>query len=293
MRPVPFTPPILALALLASGIAPVAAAGAIATADTLATPSWTWDQPPAPELEAPPDDDGGDRDVVEVEPEWHASYWVRIGALAGLYGVGWLLDDEVDDWIRDNQSDLNTTLADIGDVMGRPAFTAPTALGTLGLGYLTGSRWLRDTGWMWTEVLLVVGAVQQPARIIAGRARPEAELGNSHFEMFSTSSRSGSFISGHAASSVGMMRILSRQVDNIYAAVGLHALGLVTPLSRLYDRKHWFSDIIMGSALGWFAADVVMGWHEELDEPEAAARAAGPELRLVPWGMGLALSGRF
>ena len=66
---------------------------------------------------------------------------------------------------------------------------------------------------MMMDVLLFVGLVQQPARMIAGRARPELGEGHFSFKPFTTANERASFISGHAWSAFGISNIVARQID--------------------------------------------------------------------------------
>jgi len=56
--------------------------------------------------------------------------------------------------------------------------------------------------------------------------------------------------------------ILALQIDKTWATVGLYALALTTPLSRVYDDQHWLSDVVMGSVLGYYSARTIWSWHK-------------------------------
>jgi len=134
--------------------------------------------------------------------------------------------------------------------------------------------------------MVMIGIVQQPLRVIVGRARPYTGLGNTYFKPFSVEDEYASFVSGHAWSAFGLSTIVALQIDNTWASVGLYGLALTTPLARMYADKHWFSDVLMGSILGYYSARAIWKWHRE------GPGAAYP-ITLVPLPNGLAVAGRF
>ena len=63
--------------------------------------------------------------------------------------------------------------------------------------------------------------------------------------------------------------VLSRNIKNRWASIGLGTLALVTAVSRMYVDKHWLSDVIMGGAFGYYSANTIVDWH---DQKQADAR---------------------
>lgn len=66
------------------------------------------------------------------------------------------------------------------------------------------------------------------------------------------SSNNYSFPSGHAAEafiSAEFLRLEYRHVSKWYGIAG-YAVALVTPYMRMYNNKHWFSDVVAGAGVG-------------------------------------------
>jgi membrane-associated phospholipid phosphatase len=193
---------------------------------------------------------------------WNKKDWATFGIWAGITAGAFLLDEEVRDfWLR-NQNDVGDTFERIGYYWGSPTFTVPFTLVTYTGGVLFGSPGIRDTGLMMVELLMITGLIQQPLRVIVGRARPHTNEGNHSFNPFSPDNAYGSFISGHAWSAVGISTILIQRVNHPAATALFGSLGLITALSRMYADKHWFSDVLMGSALGYYSAKTILRWNE-------------------------------
>lgn len=218
---------------------------------------------------------------------WDAGDLKTFGIVLLITTGALLLDEEVRDvFLRNEASGLGETLIEVGFQYGKPGLTSMGALGLYGAGTALGSNWARDTGMMILENVVVAGLTQQTLRVIVGRARPKENLGNHHFEPFTIDDPFASFISGHAAIAFGTSTVLARQIDNPWASIGLYALAALTPISRMYTDRHWFSDAFMGSALGYFAANTLVNWHRR--HPHFSSRFS-----ILPTGNGFAATLRF
>ena len=56
-----------------------------------------------------------------------------------------------------------------------------------------------------------------------------------------------------------MAAAISEEIDNTYATVTLYTVAGLASLSRVYDNRHWLSDIAAGAALGIATAKFVYG----------------------------------
>jgi membrane-associated phospholipid phosphatase len=95
-----------------------------------------------------------------------------------------------------------------------------------------------------------------------GRERP-SEPGSEplNFEPFSGefSTSDASFPSGHTSSAFGFAASLADDVDPLWAKIGLFTLATGTAWSRVYNNKHWASDVIAGAVVGITSAKLVSG----------------------------------
>jgi len=197
-----------------------------------------------------------------------------------------LVDEDVRALFQRNQSEFGDMVAEIGNLYGSKEFTIALSLLTYGTGVAFGAEKVRDTGIMLTDLLLTVLLVQQPLRIVVGRARPLANEGNLSFNPFTVDDKYASFISGHSWSAVGISVILSRQINNRWASIGLATLSFTTVVSRMYVDKHWLSDVIMGGGMGYYAANTIVSWHNK-------NQRTGRNLSFRPTPHGVLLTYRF
>jgi hypothetical protein len=194
---------------------------------------------------------------------WDSSEWVAAGLITGGLAASTLFEEDLRRSIQGSRGRAGDVLERVGFCYGTPFVTVPASLMTYGAGVAFGSDGVRDTGMMMIDVLLLVGLVQQPARMIAGRARPETGDGHFSFKPFTTANDRASFISGHAWSAFGISNIVARQIDQGWAYVTFFSLAGITGWSRLYADKHWLSDVLAGSVLGYLSSTTVWNWFQE------------------------------
>lgn len=122
---------------------------------------------------------------------------------------------------------------------------------------LLNNDWLRDTGIMVIASVTSSGLIQTLAKEAVGRSRPVTGRGAFDFKPFG-GAEYHSFPSGHTMLSVATSWILARQVNFVPLKIIFYSLPVITGASRIYVGAHWFSDIILGSALGIACAEGVL-----------------------------------
>ena len=219
--------------------------------------------------------------VLTSPLHWDASDGLWAGGVAlGLAGSA-LLDDEMRSLVRRNHSRFNDdVLVQIGHPYATVLYMGPSALAMYLSGVAFRNQWMRETGQMLVEAVATIGIIQLPLSITVGRARPFFNEGNASLKAFAGwNDDRASFFSGHSMVAFSFSAILSHQIDNEWASVGLYSLAALGPWARLYKDKHWFSDTFFGSALGVFVGNSIWKWHHTGD-------AMSANIKIVPTGQG-------
>jgi len=227
--------------------------------------------------------------VITKPFHWNKQNLKTFGYWAGATLAAVLLDETVRDYFQRNKTERGDNFERIGYYYGSPFFTVPFSLLTYATGTVFHQEKIRDTGLMMSELILLVGVIQQPLRIIVGRARPYAHEGNLSFHPFSLEHEYASFISGHCWSAVGISTILAKQIDNPWATGILAALAVCTMYSRMYEDAHWFSDVLMGSALGYYSATSIVDRHHEKEQ----SSFGNGHLLIYPYYTGIGVTYKF
>jgi membrane-associated phospholipid phosphatase len=145
-----------------------------------------------------------------------------------------------------------------GNAIGGPG---PIALGVAlyAAGRGTGSRFTTNTGREVIRAVLVSGSLTALMKGMVGRSRPNASPGDADEYRpghgFLDNTRA-SFPSGHTSAAFAAATVLVRELHVTHP----RARWLVDPLllgsaafvgfSRVYDKQHWPSDVVVGAALG-------------------------------------------
>ena len=140
-----------------------------------------------------------------------------------------------------------------------------------GIGRLAHIERMADLGLHGTEAILVGTAITGLIKGTAGRARPYVDLTKPHNfgfgRGFSKGSDYASFPSGHtlvgfaAASAVTAETSRWWPQSKWYIGTVMYGGASLIGLSRMYNNKHWASDVMMGAAIGTFAGTKVVRYH--------------------------------
>jgi len=115
------------------------------------------------------------------------------------------------------------------------------------------------------ESWLTTGIIVRGLKSVAGRARPWTGESSHSFHPFSTKSRFASFPSGHASSAFAVATVIADQSKKVYIDILAYSLASVAAFSRVHLDKHWASDILVGSAIGYFVAKKISALNRNRD----------------------------
>lgn len=117
-------------------------------------------------------------------------------------------------------------------------------------GWLAGDDEVRVTGRLMIESIIIGGVTAIVVQTGLGRSRPFVEKGAFDFNPFTTKEKHLAFPSGHAVVAFGMASVLAERVDDPVFGVAVYSLATISVVGRVYQDKHWLSDIVVGSAIG-------------------------------------------
>jgi len=133
----------------------------------------------------------------------------------------------------------------------------------------------RETGLLGAEALIDSAIVVTVVKEIAQRRRPLAAKGRSDF--FDGGS---SFPSGHAIESWALATVIANEYHgHRLVQVGAYGIATAVSLSRFTGRKHYLSDVLVGSAMGYGIGRYVYRTHHRKssastdDEEESRSRS--------------------
>ncbi len=209
---------------------------------------------------------------------WIAPFHAKAGNLKWsipLFSASGYLITREDQWSSDyNPSSTTLNVSRKISMLGAPYTTYPLAAGLYLLGKSTHRERLAETGLIGAEALINASLVNYSLKLATSRERPDTgDLDGSFWE------GGDSFPSGHTMAAWSLASSIAYFHKN-KPSVAIPAYGLATAISvsRITGNKHFPSDVLVGSTVGFLIGRYVAKKH--LMEDHAAnlefVPAAGP-----------------
>lgn len=192
------------------------------------------------------------------------AYWGKAALTVATAAVLYNNDEEIRERFAARHSSRLDELAKAGELMGNGRFLLP-AMGVACVGgWAFESDYTTKTVKLAFEAAVLSAVGVQAVKLSTHRHRPFNEDGPYSWDGpdFGNSSKD-SFPSGHSAGAFSVAAVIANRygTDNWWTAPLIYSVALITPLSRVYDDKHWASDAFVGSAIGYFTGKALTSYH--------------------------------
>lgn len=201
-----------------------------------------------------------------ISSPFHLSKNARWQA-AGFLAVGvtvFLVDEGLQKFFQDNRNHSSDKLADFvrpyGDKL--PNFL----LGDIYLkGLVFKDQKAKDSAYLGFKSILFTQAIVISLKYITGRERPSGNKGAYFFKMldFSPGTNSLSFPSGHASTAFAFSSVIAHQYAQWWVKILVYSAATSVAWSRLNDNVHFTSDVLVGSAIGWYVGTTLTKFHQK------------------------------
>jgi membrane-associated phospholipid phosphatase len=128
---------------------------------------------------------------------------------------------------------------------------------------------LADLGLHTTESVLMASAITMAVKSIGGRARPLVDVEKPFDYKVGRGWRNDDFSampSGHTSTAFAAASAATMEIGEWWpahrkaAGIVLYSAAGLVGLSRMYNNKHWASDVVVGAAVGSFSGWKVVGY---------------------------------
>lgn len=195
--------------------------------------------------------------------------------LGAFFLVGTLalrpLDKRIAGELQEPSPQANRLLQNLATDVRLVADPGAVIIGTsmYAIGRLAHKKELADLGLHGEEAIGVATVVTTAIKWTAGRARPYVvrDTNPSDFGLFRgfrKGSDYSSFPSGHTMSAFAAAAVVANEASRWwpgsqwYVGSAMYAGATLVGLSRMYNNKHWATDVIMGAGIGTFAGNKVV-----------------------------------
>ena len=229
--------------------------------------------------------------ILLAPAHWDGTDWLKFGVgSAAVFLTGVLLDEPVQEASQRSRTpgrdDFATTFQRFG---------AEYSWAVLG-GYAVFGLAAKDRDAMNVAVDGVLASlfasviVTPTLKIVVGRARPNADLGNHHFTPFSTANQS--FPSGHTTQAFAVASVIAAHDSHLWVKIVAYGIAGTVGLCRIEQNAHWTSDVLAGAILGTAIGNAVVILNERrrrgVDGPAVSVAPL-----LAPRGGGLLVTASF
>jgi len=188
---------------------------------------------------------------------WKEKDGITLGALFVTTAAVYLKDESIRANSFKQRSEMNDEISDAAKLYGEIAAPVIIGGGIYTAGLFSKNEYIRVTGRMVFESVLYSGIVTNVFKTAIGRSRPQKEEGSQFYRLLSFNTGNTSMPSGHSTVAFAVSSVLANRINNTFASIGLYTLAGITALSRVYHDEHWASDVLLGSAIGYFIGDFI------------------------------------
>ncbi|HEU4564026.1 MAG TPA: phosphatase PAP2 family protein [Gemmatimonadaceae bacterium] len=229
-----------------------------------------------------------DTTTISHEPLFTRKDAIAAGVFTAATIAAWPLDKAFADYLQGAPQTnrwLRRTAATVETITEPGAFIIGGAL--YGIGRLAGNERMADLGLHGTEAIIIGLGVVTVAKVTLGRARPYVDRDEPHsfgFMRGLRDERYRSFPSGHSVMAFAAAAAVTTETkrwwpdSHPWVSIPMYGGATLVALSRMYDNKHWASDVIVGAMIGQFAGRKVVRYHH-----------SHPDNRIDRWLLGVSI----
>ncbi|HYD52543.1 MAG TPA: phosphatase PAP2 family protein [Gemmatimonadaceae bacterium] len=218
-----------------------------------------------------------------------------LGGMIAITGAVAPLDKRIAERLQDSTVQENRFYGRVASFVRSVADPGAVVIGVslYGLGRLTDNERMADLGLHGTEALAIGTGLGWLGKGLFGRERPFVELNPNDYKFargFGNKSEYMSFPSGHTiaafAAAAAVTSETSRWWPNTRWIIGpaLYGGAALTGVSRMYNNRHWASDVLMGAAIGTLSGLKVVRYHHSHPHNDLDRWLLSGSIRAAPGG---------
>lgn len=179
----------------------------------------------------------------------HDAVW--LAPFAGATGAAFAYDQDALRQVGTPSKGLVNKSETVSE-FGSPYATFGEAGALYLLGAIKHNEHLRETGILGAEAVANASLVAEGLKLATNRERPNDGLGTGRFWPRGTRAYSleGSFPSGHVAASWALARVIAAEYPGWLTKFGAYGCATAISASRITERQHFPSDVVVGSTFG-------------------------------------------
>ena len=223
---------------------------------------------------------------------WQGQQWGDMAVTVLATGGAYLIDDPTNQYMDGIRDDVPQIIRDYGFEYGSPANNYMITGGVYLTGLIIKDKKLRRTGVLLMSSATAAGLLQQFLKSAIGRARPLSGYSKDTFNsLWSGDKDYHSFPSGHAMLAMTNAHAIAKQFKSLWVKGGIYTLGAIPAVSRLWEGKHWLSDVVFSVFISIFTVEAIDRYLDMKYDQKYNARPkkVSYDLNFGPRGMGVTM----
>src|SRR5687768_17049681 len=198
------------------------------------------------------------KEVITSPARWQGRDWKRLGVIAGSTTLLVLFaDSEVRSWTLNHQKEALQSATRIVEPFGN---RLPPVLitGMYLTGLITGDRKLEHSSLSIARAVVISTGLYTATKSIIRRQRPVRTDNPYLFALPFSEKGYTSFPSGHANTVFAVATAFALEYkEHGWVPWVVYPIATLTALARIYENRHWTSDVLVGASFGHFITRAV------------------------------------
>lgn len=215
--------------------------------------------------------------------QWDMCDLAAFGFVTGATAAATTIDTDLQKRITADRQFANNDLLTFGEYYGRDITSVGASLVFGIYGLAANDDDMTTLGLEIFESYIIVNELTRLMKYSFGRARPYMNEGSDHFYMFSgKDAEYQSLPSNHTALAFSLSSVIASHTDNYLLKSLIYSPAVLTAIERVYNNAHWTSDVLLGTAVGYFVGNFLTSLHQnKSDEKLSFGVSPNGEINVV------------
>ena len=212
------------------------------------------------------------KDYITAPLKWQPKDLLLLGLTVGATFGAMQFDSDVKQLTQNGRCESSPIPIVVGRYYGE--LVTPLLLSSYFIinGNSTGNRFQKQLGFEIAQATFYATATTQVIKMILGRERPARTDDKSNFTWLSLFDNDfWSLPSGHTTVAFAVSTVLSENSSSDILKILAFAPAVLTAYSRVYENRHWLSDVVLGGIIGYTTAKYFVKAHKDKEFQEFVA----------------------